>query len=34
MEQVRAFSQDLHMILINGGVATEPGRAPTVSRVK
>jgi biopolymer transport protein ExbB len=36
MEQVRAFSADLHMILISGGgVANEPGRAaPTVSRVK
>ncbi|MEJ0048446.1 MAG: MotA/TolQ/ExbB proton channel family protein [Rhodospirillales bacterium] len=34
MEQVRAFSQDLHMILMSGATATEPGRAPTVSRVK
>jgi biopolymer transport protein ExbB len=36
MEQVRAFSADLHMILMSGsGVANEPGRAaPTVSRVK
>jgi biopolymer transport protein ExbB len=34
MEQVRAFSQDLHMILISGTVAAEPNRAPTVSRVK
>jgi biopolymer transport protein ExbB len=35
MEQVRAFAADLHMILISGGnAANEPGRAPTVSRVK
>jgi biopolymer transport protein ExbB len=35
MEQVRAFAADLHMILISGNVANEPGRAaPTVSRVK
>jgi biopolymer transport protein ExbB len=34
MEQVRAFSQDLHMILISGPATAEPGRAPNVSRVK
>jgi biopolymer transport protein ExbB len=35
MEQVRAFAADLHMILMSGNVANEPGRAaPTVSRVK
>ncbi len=34
MEQVRAFSQDLHMILISGTAVAEPNRAPTVSRVK
>jgi len=36
MEQVRAFSSDLHMILMSGSAtASEPGRAaPSVSRVK
>jgi biopolymer transport protein ExbB len=34
MEQVRAFSSDLHMILMSGAATPETGRAPTVSRVK
>jgi len=34
MEQVRAFSSDLHMILMSSTGTTEPGRAATVARVK
>jgi biopolymer transport protein ExbB len=34
MEQVRAFSSDIHMILMSGTGTTGPGRAATVARVK
>ena len=34
MEQVRAFSADLHMILMSGGAVSDHGRPASVSRVK
>ena len=32
MEQVRAFSADLHMVLMSGAAKTQPGRIPNMAR--